>query len=138
MAIVGAPEQAPENPLVEGLERLPVHPTTVVIFGASGDLAKRKLMPAIYNLAHEGALPERFNLIGCARSDWSDDEFRDVAKDAIQKFSRRQPDETVLESLLSRIRYVSGTFDDPSLCAKIGEIAESEDEQAGIVFNRIF
>ena len=51
-----------ENPLVEGLERLPVHPTNMVIFGATGDLAKRKLLPAIYNLAHEGALPERFNL----------------------------------------------------------------------------
>src|SRR3954465_8716366 len=112
MAIVGAPEQAPENPLVEGLERLPVHPTTVVIFGASGDLAKRKLLPAIYNLAHEGALPERFNLIGCARSDWSDDEFRDIAKESIKKFSRRETDETVLNSLLSQARYVSGSFDD--------------------------
>jgi len=86
-----ATTQLAENPLTEGLERLPVHPTTLVIFGASGDLAKRKLLPAIYNLAHEGALPERFNLIGCARSEWSDDEFREVAKEAITKFSRRQP-----------------------------------------------
>ena len=53
-----------ENPLVEGLERLPVHPTTLVIFGATGDLARRKLLPALYNLAHEGALPERFHLVG--------------------------------------------------------------------------
>src|SRR6059036_412374 len=111
MATVAQPQEQ-ENPLVEGLERLPVHPTTLVIFGASGDLAKRKLMPAIYNLAHEGALPERFNLIGCARSDWSDDEFRDQARDSIKKFSRREPDDTVLDSLLSRARYVSGSFDD--------------------------
>src|SRR3954447_9080410 len=138
MATVRGLTQLQENPLTEGLERLPVHPTTLVIFGASGDLAKRKLMPAIYNLAHEGALPERFNLIGCARSEWSDDEYREVAKDAIQKFSRRKPDETVLDSLLSRVRYVPGTFDDPGLFAKIGEIAEAEDEQAGIPFNRIF
>ena len=48
-----------ENPLAEGLERMPVHPTTLTIFGATGDLAKRKLLPALYNLAHEGALPER-------------------------------------------------------------------------------
>ena len=60
---------AQENPLVEGLERLPVHPTTLVIFGGTGDLAHRKLLPAIYNLAHEGQLPERFNLIAMARSD---------------------------------------------------------------------
>ena len=53
-----------ENPLVEGLERLPVRPTSLVIFGATGDLAHRKLLPALYNLAHEGQLPERFEMIG--------------------------------------------------------------------------
>src|SRR3954452_15265265 len=138
MATTEAQTQPAENPLVEGLERLPVHPTTLVIFGASGDLAKRKLLPAIYNLAHEGALPERFNLIGCARSEWSDDEFREVAKEAIQKFSRRKPDDTVLDSLLSRARYVPGNFDDPDLFAKVGEIAEDEDRQGCIVFHRNF
>jgi glucose-6-phosphate 1-dehydrogenase len=135
---MAAATEVSENPLTEGLERLPVHPTTLVIFGASGDLAKRKLLPAIYNLAHEGALPERFNLIGCARSEWSDEEFREVAKDAIQKFSRRTPDPTVLDSLLSRVRYVPGNFDDADLFSKINEITEHEDEEAGIVFNRIF
>src|SRR3982751_3741392 len=71
-----------ENPLVEGLERLPVHPTTLVIFGASGDLAKRKLLPAIYNLAHEGALPERFNLIGVSRGELSDEQFQQQARES--------------------------------------------------------
>jgi glucose-6-phosphate 1-dehydrogenase len=138
MATVRGLTEVFENPLVEGLERLPVHPTTLVIFGASGDLAKRKLLPAIYNLAHEGALPERFNLIGCARSEWSDDEFRDIARDAIKKFSRRPADETVLDSLLGRARYVPGSFGDRDLFAKINEIAEGEDEQAGLAFNRVF
>src|ERR671934_1302586 len=82
-----------ETPLVEGLERLPVHPTTLVIFGGTGDLSKRKLLPAIYNLAHEGALPERFNLVGNSRSEMSDDEFRELARDSIRQFSRRAPDE---------------------------------------------
>jgi glucose-6-phosphate 1-dehydrogenase len=127
-----------ENPLVEGLERLPVHPTTLVIFGASGDLAKRKLLPAIYNLAHEGALPERFNLVGCARSEWSDDEFREVARDSITKFSRRPPDDTVLEKLLAQARYVPGTFDQDQVYAQIGEITGDMDEEAGLPFNRIF
>jgi glucose-6-phosphate 1-dehydrogenase len=138
MATVRGLTQVFENPLTEGLERLPVHPTTLVIFGASGDLAKRKLLPAIYNLAHEGALPERFNLIGCARSEWSDDEFRDVAREAIQRFSRRRPDDTVLDSLLERARYVSGNFDDASVFEKIGGLAEQEDDDAGIAFNRVF
>ena len=79
-----------ENPLVEGLERLPVPATTLVIFGATGDLARRKLLPAIYNLAHEGALPERFNLIGVSRRDLSDDDFRDFARESIEEFSRRE------------------------------------------------
>src|SRR6058998_3862467 len=97
------------NPLTEGLERLPVHPTTLVIFGATGDLAKRKLLPAIYNLAHEGALPERFHLIGSSRSEMSHDEFRTLATDAIRQFSRRTPDDAVLTSLLEQVRYVSGS-----------------------------
>src|SRR2546421_12568926 len=63
-----ATELEQENPLIAGLERLPVRPTSLVIFGATGDLAHRKLLPALYNLAHEGALPERFELIGVART----------------------------------------------------------------------
>src|ERR671930_1543102 len=105
-------EQQQENPLVEGLERLPVHPTTLTIFGGTGDLSKRKLLPAIYNLAHEGALPERFNLIGSSRSEMSDDEFRSLARESIQSFSRREPDEHVLERLLENVRYLAGLFDD--------------------------
>src|ERR671915_1322881 len=91
-----------ENPLVEGLERLPVPGTTLVIFGATGDLARRKLLPALYNLAHEGALPERFNLIGVSRRDQSDDDFRALARESIAEHSRRPPDDQVLDGLLGR------------------------------------
>src|SRR3954462_1866140 len=103
------------NPLVAGLERLPVHPTTLVIFGATGDLARRKLLPAIYNLAHEGALPERFFLIGVSRSEKGHDDFRQEAEEAIRQFSRREPDKEVLDALLSEIKYVPGVFDDPKV-----------------------
>jgi glucose-6-phosphate 1-dehydrogenase len=127
-----------ENPLVEGLERLPVHPTTLVIFGGTGDLAKRKLLPAIYNLAHEGALPERFNLIGVSRSELPDDEYRDLARTTITQFSRREADPQVLESLLERIRYVGGTFDDPSVYERLETCAAEYDDEAGISFNRVF
>jgi glucose-6-phosphate 1-dehydrogenase len=127
-----------ENPLVEGLERLPVHPTTLVIFGATGDLAHRKLLPAIYNLAHEGALPEGFNLIGVSRSDMSDDEYRSVARESIKEHSRRPPDEQVLEKLLERVRYVPGTFDEDSVFERLKEELGQFDEEAGIAFNRIF
>jgi glucose-6-phosphate 1-dehydrogenase len=127
-----------ENPLVQGLERLPVHPTTLVIFGATGDLAHRKLLPAIYNLAHEGALPEGFNLIGVARSEMSDDEYRKLARESIKQYSRRPPDEQVLEKLLERVHYVPGAFDVDDVFERLkGELAQV-DEEAGIAFNRIF
>jgi glucose-6-phosphate 1-dehydrogenase len=127
-----------ENPLVEGLERLPVHPTTLVIFGGTGDLAHRKLLPAIYNLAHEGGLPEGFNLIGVSRSEMSDDEYRSVARDSIKEYSRRPPDEQVLEKLLERVRYVAGTFDEDSVFDRLKDQLAQFDEEAGSAFNRIF
>ncbi|MEA2194469.1 MAG: glucose-6-phosphate 1-dehydrogenase, partial [Solirubrobacteraceae bacterium] len=76
----GAQTGPEDNPLIDGLERLPVHPTALVIFGATGDLARRKLLPALYNLAHEGALPEHFNLVGVSRGELSDEAFRDFAR----------------------------------------------------------
>ena len=130
------PEQ--DNPLAAGLERLPVHPTAITIFGATGDLAQRKLLPALYNLAHDGALPERFNLIGTSRSEHSDDEFRDMAADAIRKYSRRTPDERVLTRLLAEVRYVPGSFDDQTVYERLGEILGEFDAEVGDPLNRTF
>jgi glucose-6-phosphate 1-dehydrogenase len=127
-----------ENPLIEGLERLPVHPTALVIFGATGDLAHRKLLPAVYNLAHDGALPERFELIAVARREKSDDEFRAIARESIERFSRRRPDPDVLEALLCDMRYVRGTFDDANVYREIGRVLAEFDEHAGRVLNRVF
>jgi glucose-6-phosphate 1-dehydrogenase len=127
-----------ENPLVEGLERLPVHPTTLTIFGGTGDLAQRKLLPALYNLAHEGALPERFNLIGVSRSDKPHEDYRAEASEWIEKFSRRKPDPEVLSGLLDHVRYIPGTFDDASVFEQLGKVAQEFDDEAGIAFNRVF
>jgi len=127
-----------ENPLVEGLERLPIHPTTMVIFGGTGDLSHRKLLPAIYNLAHEGALPERFNLIAVSRSDIAHDDYRTMARESIEKYSRRKPDPQVLEKLLEQVRYVPGVFDDDSVYEKLDETLKQFDKEAGIEFNRLF
>ena len=127
-----------ENPLIQGLERLPVHPTTLVIFGGTGDLAHRKLLPAIYNLAHEGALPERFNLIAVSRSDTPSEEYREMARKSIEEHSRRKPDAQVLEKLLEHVRYVPGTFDDDAMFDKLEDELGRFDEEAGIAFNRIF
>jgi len=129
---------APENPLVEGLERLPVHPTSLAIFGATGDLANRKLLPAIYNLAHDGALPERFELIGISRAEMTDAEFREMAIQAVRKFSRRPPDDDVLQRLFENARYVAGTFDQDTLYPGLATALDGFDKEAGQRLNRCF
>jgi glucose-6-phosphate 1-dehydrogenase len=127
-----------DNPLTVGLERLPVAPTMLVIFGATGDLAKRKLLPALYNLAHEGALPETFFLVGCSRSDMPHEDFRVLATDAINEFSRRTPDPKVLAALLEDVRYVPGTFDDDNVYKTLDKTLDEFDEKAGEPLNRAF
>ncbi len=127
-----------DNPLAEGLERLPVRPTNLVIFGATGDLARRKLLPAVYNLAHEGALPERFNLIGVSRGDMSHDEYRESAAESIRAFSRTRPDPSVLEGLLSELRYVELAFDDAPGYVELRATLEELDEAAGEPMSRAF
>ncbi len=131
-------EQTQENPLVEGLERLPVAPTTLVIFGATGDLARRKLLPALYNLAHEGALPERFNLVGVSRKEKERDDYRAECEEAIRSFSRRTPDEDVLAGLLEHVKYVPGTFDDERVYRELAFVLDRFDERAGEPLNRAF
>ena len=133
-----ASEAQLENPLVEGLERLPVHPTSLVIFGATGDLAHRKLLPALYNLAHEGQLPERFELIGVGRRSQEDEDLRDAALDSIQRFSRRRPDQPVLDGLLEDIRYVQGSFDEHSVYTELKRTLEAFDERVGRRLDRVF
>ena len=133
-----AEEKEDENPLAAGLERLPVHPTILTIFGCTGDLSKRKLLPALYNLAHEGALPERFSLIGVSRGETSDEEFQALAKESIEEYSRREVDEKVLAALLDGARYVTGSFDDPKVYEQLATATKELDEEAGIVFNRAY
>jgi glucose-6-phosphate 1-dehydrogenase len=127
-----------DNPLVEGLERLPVHPTSLVIFGATGDLAHRKLLPALYNLAHEGQLPERFEMIGVGRRDQEHEDFRDAVVASIERYSRRRPDPNVLQGLLQDTRYVQGSFDDDEVYAELEHTLAEFDEQAGRQLDRVF
>jgi glucose-6-phosphate 1-dehydrogenase len=131
-------EHEAQNPLVEGLERLPVRPTTLVIFGATGDLAKRKLLPALYNLAHEGALPERFRLVGVSRKEKEHEDYRIECEEAIRRFSRRKPDEDVLKGLLEDVRYVPGEFDDDKVYSELKQQLDACEEHAGEKLNRAF
>ncbi len=136
-AVVIEPE-AGENPLIEGLERTPVRSTAIVIFGAVGDLASRKLLPAIYNLAHEGALPERIALIGVSRGKLTDEDYRARARESIDRFSRRRPDPDVLDGLLANMQYISGGFDDDDLYTRMRGALEELDADYGTPLNRVF
>src|SRR5579862_861531 len=83
----------------------------LVIFGASGDLAKRKLIPAVYELAREKLLPEQFVLVGYSRSPMSDDEYRRECRDAVSKFARTKPvDEAIWKRIESSAYYVQGDY----------------------------
>jgi glucose-6-phosphate 1-dehydrogenase len=138
MSLPALDDLSAENPLTEGLERLPVEPTALVIFGATGDLSHRKLLPALYNLAHEGALPEHFEVVGVARRANDDDVFRENARSSIGRFSRRRPDGDVLAGLLSDFRYVSGAFDQEHVYTDLRATLEAFDDKHGGRLNHIF
>ena len=115
-----AEEQQLENPLLAGLpiSRRP-EPCAMVIFGASGDLTKRKLFPALYSLAYRQLLPEKFAVVGVARTDETDDSFRDRMKAAVQEFGRDELRDDVWDELAAVMRYVpvaqpdvGGAFDE--------------------------
>ena len=85
-----AADQPEPNPLREGLSARPVpQPCNIVIFGATGDLTHRKLVPALYNLAADGELPPGVVIVGFARRDKSDDDFRRDIEESTRKFSRQ-------------------------------------------------
>ncbi len=126
------------NPLREGMphERT-VRPTALVIFGASGDLTKRKLVPAVYNLALSRMLPGGFAMIGVARRPKPD--FADEMKAQVGKFSRRKPvDDATWTDLAKGIRYVQGEFHDPETYAKLKAELEKLDAERGTGGNRVF
>ncbi|MEY4639881.1 MAG: hypothetical protein RLY13_879, partial [Actinomycetota bacterium] len=87
-------------------------PSSLVIFGVTGDLSRKKLMPAVYDLANRGLLPPGFSLVGFARRDWKDQDFGKVVKDAVKQYARTPWSETVWRQLAENIRFVSGEFDD--------------------------
>jgi len=135
--------QAPvleRNPLRDGLvlARTP-DPCAMVIFGATGDLTHRKLMPALYNLALNHYLPQGFTVVGAAHSALSDDEFRSQMRDAVGKYSRTQPiDSEVWRSFSEGLHYVSMAFEDPSGYARISSVLQDVDRTRGTAGNRAF
>jgi glucose-6-phosphate 1-dehydrogenase len=128
-----------ENPLLEGLQlRRTPDPCTLVIFGASGDLTRRKLFPALYSLALRRLLPERFGVVGVARSAESDDEFRDRMKHSVQEFGRDEFKEDVWNWLAEGMRYVSTDFADERGEDNVVVALNDLDDKRGTAGNRVY
>jgi len=128
-----------ENPLLAGLgPRRAPESCAMVIFGASGDLTKRKIFPALYALACRRLLPERFAVIGAARSNWSDDEFRDRMESAVREFGRDDFKQEVWDRLADATRYVSMDFADDDREDKLASLLSEVDEERGTRANRVY
>src|SRR5205085_12303720 len=136
-AVTAAP--ALDNPLLEGLRlRRTPEPCALVIFGASGDLTKRKLFPALYSLALRRLLPERFGIVGVARTEESDDDFRDAMKAAVQEFGRDAFQQETWDWLAERTRYVATDFADEGGQQRLVDALNELDEKQGTSGNRVY
>jgi len=127
------------HPFLQGLSKhRGAPPTVVVIFGASGDLTARKLLPAVYNLSHDNLLPADFHLVGFGRKVMADVEFRAAAAAAVKEFSRREPEPEVWARVAARTAYVAGGYDEPAAYQRLAaQLAELE-RQLGRDLQRIF
>ena len=130
-----------DNPLRDLRDRrLPriAGPCGLVIFGVTGDLASKKLMPAVYDLANRGLLPPGFGLVGFARREWDDEDFEREVHDAIQKYARTPFDEDVWRQLKVGIRFVQGEFDDDAAFDTLKSTLEELDRDRGTMGNHAF
>ena len=116
----------------------PADPCCLVIFGASGDLTHRLLVPALYNLAVEGLLPKAFALIGVARSASSSEAFAADLANSLPKFARRDIDQRAVKRVLGCVAYVQGSPDDNETYRKIGHELERIERERGTRGNRLF
>src|SRR5882762_2081879 len=133
----------PKDSLFEQLkvgETLPiaVEPASIVIFGGAGDLAHRKLLPALYNLHVDGLLPPRFAAVGVGRNPMTDEQYRAFAKDGVTQFSRREIDEALWTTFAEALFFAAGSIDDPAAYASLGSRLDIIEHERGLPGNRIY
>jgi glucose-6-phosphate 1-dehydrogenase len=129
------------NPLRDPRDkRLPriAGPSGLVLFGVTGDLARKKLMPAVYDLANRGLLPPGFALVGFARRDWADQDFGKIVYDAVKAHARTPFRESVWRNLAEGLRFVPGTFDDPNAFDLLAETVKRLEDERGTGGNLAF
>jgi glucose-6-phosphate 1-dehydrogenase len=109
-----------------------------VIFGVTGDLSRKKLMPAVYDLANRGLLPPGFALVGFARREWKNQDFMEVVRESVTKYARTPFREDVWRQLAEGIRFVAGDFDDDAAFDRLGETIAELDRERGTMGNHAF
>ncbi|MHB1738160.1 MAG: glucose-6-phosphate dehydrogenase, partial [Actinomycetes bacterium] len=137
----GQPGAGSGNPLRDSADRrLPrvAGPCGLVIFGVTGDLARKKLMPAIYDLANRGLLPPGFSLVGFARREWDSQDFSAIVHDAVKEHARTPFREDVWQQLSEGFRFVPGDFDDDKAFATLRETIDQLDRDRGTGGNHAF
>jgi len=124
------------NPLLDGLRIAPAPgPSALVIFGASGDLTRRKLLPALYHLSRAHRLPPRFAVLGVAKTPLDDEGFRQQFRDSLREFAEVNPaDDPVADSLASHMRYLTGDLDDPALYERLTSTLADSAPGSGALF----
>src|SRR6266705_4422138 len=119
------------------LPRIP-EPCALVIFGVTGDLARKKLIPAVYDLANRGMLPPSFVVLGFARRDWGDGDFEALAKEAAQEHSRTPWKDEVWARAAGNIKFVPGSFDDDAAFDRLAQTLDELRDTHGIQGNAAF
>jgi len=128
-----------ENPLLEGLQlRRTPDPCALVIFGASGDLTQKKLFPALYSLAFRRLLPQGFAVVGVARTEETDDDFKERMKEAVQQHGRDEFRDDVWETLADGMRYIATDFADEHGEEELEQTLTELDSQRELQGNRVF
>ncbi|MGH3743208.1 MAG: glucose-6-phosphate dehydrogenase, partial [Micromonosporaceae bacterium] len=125
------------DPLDRRLPRIPA-PCALVIFGATGDLARKKLIPAVYDLANRGLLPSEFAVLGFARRDWGHGDFADLAREAAQQHARTPWRDEVWARLSGSIKFIGGSFEDDHAFDKVAAQLEELRDTHGIPGNAAF
>jgi glucose-6-phosphate 1-dehydrogenase len=130
---------AGENPLAEATGERVAPPAILVVFGASGDLTSRKLMPAVENLALRRLLPNGFSVVGVARTELGDDEFRERMREAVaESGGGGEEAKHVWEAFDGGFRYVAGDYNDPETFKKLKDVLDSLDGARGTAQNRLY
>jgi glucose-6-phosphate 1-dehydrogenase len=113
-------------------------PSVLVMFGVTGDLARKKLMPAIYDLANRGLLPPGFSLVGFARRDWEDEDFAQITYESVKEHARTPFRDTVWQQVSEGVRFVPGEFDDDAAFDRLAQTVKELDRERGTNGNYAF